>query len=484
MLENQNGDQRAQWGSRFGFILAAAGSAVGLGNIWRFPYVVGENGGGLFVLAFIACIALVGLPVFMAEVLLGRATQSSPVGAFRRLSKPGSPWMIFGWMGVAAGFVVLSYYSVVAGWCMHYAWLSVTTTFNGMTPDEIKATWEGVATNPQLCTFWHLIFMVITVSIVVAGVKEGIELWVKILMPMLLVIMGVLFVYALQSGKFWEGVQYLFVPDFSKWEWKRSLLEALGQGMFTMSVGMGALITYGSYLRKTEDLTSTSLTVGVVDTMVGLAAVLVIFPILFAAALEAGSGPGLVFVALPNAFSQMTGGMLLAPLFFLLLTFAALTSSVSLLEVATSYFIDERGWSRSKAAWGTGGLIAILGIPSAISGGSVLFGTELANFTSQFPILFGVDGKNWFDCFDYLASNWLLPLGALGTSLFVGWNLPSDFRATEFKQGSNMTWLYPGWVILLRFIVPLIIILVFLNGIGLIDYLFGSPVANGSEMSG
>jgi len=460
---------RAQWGSRLGFILAAAGSAVGLGNIWRFPYVVGENGGGLFVIAYVLCILLIGLPVFMAEVFMGRATQRSPVGAFRAMSKPGSPWMIFGWMGVAAGFVILSYYSVVAGWCMHYTWLSITTTFNGMSPEQIATTWTGLASSPALCTMWHLIFMAITVSIVVAGIKDGIELWVKILMPLLLVIMLILFVYALQSGKFVEGLAYLFTPDQTKWHWGRSTLAALGQGLFTMSVGMGALITYGSYLRKDDDLTGTSVSVGLVDTAIAMFAVMIIFPILFAAALDPASGPGLVFVTLPVAFSTMTGGMLLAPLFFLLLTFAALTSAISLLEVTTAYFIDERGWPRAKAALGTGGLIALLGIPSAVAGGSVLFGEEVTRATSQFPMIFGENGKNWFDVFDYLAESWLLPLGALGISVFVGWGVADHLRQKEFEQGATMPWLYPGWVILLRFVIPLTIALMFLNGIGVIN---------------
>jgi NSS family neurotransmitter:Na+ symporter len=460
--------QRAHWGSRLGFVLAAAGSAVGLGNIWRFPYVVGENGGGLFVLAYILCIALIGLPVLMAEVFIGRTAQNSPVGAFRALSRPGSPWIIFGWIGVAAGFVILSFYSVVAGWCMDYAWFSVTTTFNDMPAEAIAARWDELATDPARSTMWHLIFMAITVSIVIAGIKQGIELWVKILMPLLFVLLLILLGYAITSGHFADGLRYLFTPNPEKFHPGRSTLAALGQGLFTLSVGMGALITYGSYLKKDDDLTGTSLSVGLLDSCIALLAVLVIFPILFAATLAPDGGPGLVFVTLPNAFSTMTFGSLLAPAFFILLTFAALTSAISLLEVTTAYFIDERGWTRTKAALGTGGLIAILGIPSAISGGSALFGEGMTELTSKMPVLFG-EGTSWFGVMDYLAESWLLPLGALGISLFVGWRMPNDLRETGFKTGSNFGWLYPGWVILLRFVIPIIIFILFLQAIGVLD---------------
>lgn len=466
--------ERAHWGSRLGFVLAAAGSAVGLGNIWRFPYTVGENGGGLFVLVYIACILLIGLPVLMAEVFMGRTAQSSPVGAFRNLSNPKSPWMTFGWMGVIAAFVILSFYSVVAGWCMHYTWISVTQTFDGMSAEEIDGMFEAVSGNPAISTMWHLIFMGITISIVVAGLKEGIELWVKILMPILLLLLLILLGYSIQSGGFADGLHYLFTPNPDKFDWGKSSLAALGQGLFTLSVGMGALITYGSYLRKDDDLTATTTTVGGVDTVIALLAGMVIFPIVFAAMLDPAGGPGLVFVMLPIAFSDMGAtGMLLAPAFFLLLTFAALTSAISLLEVATAYFIDERGWTRTKGALGTGGLIALLGIPSAIAGGSKLFGESTAEFTSKMPLLFGSDGVDWFGVMDYFAQSWLLPLGALGISLFVGWRVPSNSREAGFKTGSSLKWLYPGWVILLRFVIPIIIFVLFLNEIGTIDWITG-----------
>lgn len=466
--------QRAHWGSRMGFVLAAAGSAVGLGNIWRFPYATGENGGGLFVLTYLACIALIGLPIMMAEIFIGRTSQQSPVGAFRKLSSPGSPWMGIGWLGVITAFVILSFYSVVAGWSMHYAWLSITEGFAGRTPDEMNAMFGSLYSNPALSTMWHLIFMGLTISIVVAGVRQGIEVWAKILMPALFVILLLLFFYAVTSGGFGQGVAYLFVPDFDEFK-ASSVLEAVGQAFFTLSLGMGAILTYGSYLRKDDDLVSTATTVTVLDTGVAIMAGLVLFPILFAVDMEATESVGLAFISLPVAFSQMTGGALLGPAFFLLLTFAALTSAVSLLEVATAYFIDERGWTRTKAALATGGAIMLLGIPCAISGSSVLFGAGTAEITEG---IFGEgEGKNWFDLLDYLSTNWMLPLGGLGIAMFVAWRVGDAAREQGFKAGSKWGAMYWGWVQLLRYIVPIAVIFVFLYSIGALTWLLDDPAA-------
>lgn len=464
--------QRGQWGSRLGFILAAAGSAVGLGNIWRFPYATGENGGGLFVLTYLVCIALIGLPIMIAEIFIGREAQRSPVGAFRNLSSRGSPWLGVGWLGVCAAFVILSFYSVVAGWSMHYAWLSITEGFAGKTPDEMSALFLGLYENPALSTLWHLIFMGLTISIVVAGIRQGIEVWSKILMPALFLLLVVLFVYACTSDSFGKGVQYLFVPDFANFK-ASSILEAVGQAFFSLSLGMGALLTYGSYLRKDDDIVSTAATVTVIDTSIAIMAGLVLFPILFAAGMEAGQGAGLAFVSLPVAFAQMPGGVLLGPAFFLLLIFAALTSAVSLLEVATAYFIDERGWSRTKATLATGGAVMLLGIPSALSGNSVLFGKGTANITEM---IFG-KGMNWFDLVDHIATNWMLPIGGLGIAMFVAWRVGDAAREHGFKAGSTWGRMYWIWVQLLRYVVPIAVVLVFLSSIGVLDWLFGEPAS-------
>ncbi len=474
--QNQHGGARAHWGSRLGFILAAAGSAVGLGNIWGFPYMTGRNGGGLFVLAYLACVALVGVPIMMAEILMGRTAQRSPVGAFRSLSAPRSPWVGAGFLGVAAAFVILSFYSVIAGWSMHYIWLSITEGFGGKSGEQISAMFSDVATNPALCTLWHVIFIVLTMAIVAAGIKGGIELCTKVLMPALFVIMIVLLIWCMTTDGFAPGAKYIvgihdedvmsrlgeLTPRFTAASW----LEALGQAFFSLSLGMGALITYGSYMRRDEDIVSTSFIVAGLDTMVALLAAFIVFPIVFAAGLQPAQGPGLVFATIPIAFSQMPGGLLLAPLFFLLLTVAAVTSSISLLEVAASYFIDEKGWTRGRATLFTGGCVLLLGIPSAVAGGSMLFGQGVSGFLSG---IFGESAAmNWFDALVYLTFNLMLPIGGLAIACFVAWRVGARAREESFKTGSRLGSLYWGWVQLLRFIVPIAVIAVLLHAVGVI----------------
>jgi len=466
-------EQRAHWGSRLGFILAAAGSAVGLGNIWKFPYITGENGGGLFVLIYLLCIALVGVPIFIAEVLIGRTAQCSPVGAFRALSKPASPWMGIGWMGVAGGFIILSYYSVVAGWAMHYTWLSLQSTFAGMSAEQVGSVFSnssaespGVYENTSLNLFWHVLFMALTICIVVGGVKKGVERWSRILMPLLFLMLVMLLVRAMTMEGFRSA--FSFVLGFHTDDLTSAgVLEALGHSFFTLSLGMGAMITYGSYLKKDDDVVKTSFIVAGLDTAVAIMACLILFPIIFTYGMEPGRGPGLVFVSLPIAFGQMTGGAIWATVFFILLTFAALTSAISLLEVVVSYFIDERKWNRTVATVVCGGLITLLGIPSALSGGTQLFGSDFASLTARLGVN-GGNGFNWFDFFDYLASNWLLPLGGLGIALFMAWRVGGKAREEGFKSGSKLGKLYWGWVFLLRFIVPIGVVAVFLHAINVI----------------
>jgi NSS family neurotransmitter:Na+ symporter len=469
-------DQRAHWGSRLGFILAAAGSAVGLGNIWGFPYMTGRNGGGLFVLVYLLCVALVGAPIMMAEILMGRTTSRSPVGAFRALSRPGSPWISFGWLGVAASFIILSFYSVIAGWSMHYVWLSITDSFAGKSAAEISAMFGALATNEEVSTLWHVIFMVMTIGIVAAGVKGGLELASKIFMPALFILLLALLIWGMTTHGFMPGVKYIVGlhdsdllarlgearPRFTAASW----LEALGQAFFSLSLGMGALITYGSYLRRDDDLVSSSLWICALDTLVALLAAFIVFPIVFAADLQPGQGPGLVFTTIPIAFSKMPGGLVLAPIFFLLLSFAAITSSISLLEVATSYFIDEKGWTRGRATLFAGGAITLLGIPSAVAGGSRLFGQGVSDLLGS---LFGeAAAMNWFDALIYLTFNLMLPIGGLGIATFVAWRIGKQAREEGFRAGSRLGKLYWGWVALLRFVVPIAVLAVLLHALGVI----------------
>jgi len=446
---------RGHWGSKLGFVLAAAGSAVGLGNIWKFPYITGENGGGAFVLIYLLCIVVVGLPVMTAEILLGRATQKSPVGAVKALG--GGFWVVFGGLGVLGGFVILSYYSVVAGWAMHYTYLALSGQIVGLGPEGVEPLFGSLFTSNGLNLFWHALFMIVTVAVVWGGVNKGIERWARILMPTLFGLMIILLVNSFTMSGFGEAFDFIF-GFHTEALTAAGVLEALGHAFFTLSLGMGAMLTYGSYLDRNDDIVVSAITISILDTVIALTACMVLFPIIFSYGMEPASGPGLVFVSIPIAMSQMHGGTFFAFIFFALLVFAALTSAISLLEVVTSYLIDEKGWLRHKATVFAGVVIALIGIPSALSGGTYLFGDGFA----------GVFGRNWFDTFDYLASNWILPLGGLGISMFTAWRVDDAIRHREFLDGSRLGVFYKGWLVLLKYVVPVGIVLVFLHAIGVI----------------
>lgn len=446
---------RGHWGSKLGFVLAAAGSAVGLGNIWKFPYITGENGGGAFVLIYLLCIVVVGLPVMTAEILLGRATQKSPVGAVKALG--GGFWVVFGGLGVLGGFVILSYYSVVAGWAMHYTYLALSGQIVGLGPEGVEPLFGSLFTSNGLNLFWHALFMIVTVAVVWGGVNKGIERWARILMPTLFGLMIILLVNSFTMSGFGEAFDFIF-GFHTEALTAAGVLEALGHAFFTLSLGMGAMLTYGSYLDRNDDIVVSAITISILDTVIALTACMVLFPIIFSYGMEPASGPGLVFVSIPIAMSQMPGGTFFAFIFFALLVFAALTSAISLLEVVTSYLIDEKGWLRHKATVFAGVVIALIGIPSALSGGTYLFGDGFA----------GVFGRNWFDTFDYLASNWILPLGGLGISMFTAWRVDDAIRHREFLDGSRLGVFYKGWLVLLKYVVPVGIVLVFLHAIGVI----------------
>ena len=454
---------REQWGSKMGFILAAAGSAVGLGNLWKFPYITGENGGGIFVLIYLACIMLVGIPVFMAEIILGRASQSSPVGAFGKLSNNSTNWKFVGWLGVFSGFVILSYYSVVAGWALNYTLMSVSHFFENRSPDEITNTFNVLYTSADINIFWHAIFMLLVIGVVYGGIKGGIERWSRILMPMLLGILLILFLYATTLDGFGKGFRFLFYPDISKLK-PSGVLEALGHAFFTLSLGMGAIITYGSYLSKKEDIVKTSIIIAGLDTLVAIVATLVLFPIIFTYGYEPEAGPGLLFKTLPIIFSQIPGGMILSIIFFLLVVFAALTSGISLLEVVAANFIDLLGWGRKKAVMVMGSIIFFMGIPSAVSGSGALF----KNWEAMY-------GKNFFDTVDYLASNWLLPVGGILIAIFTGWVLDKRVREAEYMSGSTFKNGYKYWLFLIRYVAPISVFIIILQRVGFIniDTLFG-----------
>jgi NSS family neurotransmitter:Na+ symporter len=451
---------RAQWQSRLGFVLAATGSAVGLGNIWKFPYITGMNGGGLFVLVYLACIAGVGLPILAAEVLLGRTTAQSPVGAFRKLSGKRSPWVLVGLLGVVTAGTILSYYGVVAGWCLDYILLSVDGRLLGTPPEKIPTLFSDLYGSAARNVVWLTVFVAATVWVILGGVRRGVEKASRILMPLLFVMLAVLLAHSFTLPGLGQAFDFLFAPRPENLT-PAGVLEALGHSFFSLSVAMGAMLTYGSYLSKSDSIPTTTMTIATLDTVVSLVACLVLFPIIFSFGMEPSSGPGLVFMSVPAALVQLPLGGLWSVIFFALLFLAAWTSAISLLEVLVAYGMDEWKLSRKMATllFGTG--IYLLGIPSALSGGDGFFGRGMQELT----------GRNWFDWFDYVASNWFLPLGGLGISLFVAWKLEDQLRRTAFAEGTPEAWqarLYAGWLTLLRYLAPVAIVAIFLHVIGVI----------------
>lgn len=434
-------DGRGNWSGTLGFVLAAMGSAVGLGNIWRFPYIAGENGGGAFVLVYVACVAAVGLPLMLAEVVIGRRTQRNPVGAFGAL-RPGSAWPLVGWLGVAAGFALLSYYSVVGGWVLHYVVLSGLGSFAGQSPQAIGGLFDALTQSEAQQVCWHAGFMAVTIWFVSGGVRGGIETANRVMMPALFLLMIFLLVYALTTGGAARGLDFLMTPDWSK-VGPPAVLTALGQAFFSLSVGMGTMITYGSYLRREASLPRCAVTVCACDTGVAMLAGFMIFPLVFAFQLQPDVGPALIFKTLPVAFGKLPFGSALAVLFFLLLTFAALSSAISLLEVVVAYFVDERGWRRTAASWTIGGAIFAVGVPSALTGG-------------------------FFDFVDMLTANYMLPTGGLLVTLFAGWALTHTERRAEVPDGDLRSGLYRAWVFLLRFVAPIGVGVILLQSLGLV----------------
>ena len=433
------------WTGRWTFILAAAGSAVGLGNIWKFPYMAGEYGGGAFVLVYLACILLIGVPIMMAEILIGRRGRSSPANSMSYLAKEAKTfpqWKLLGIMGAIAGLLILSFYSVAAGWAVAY----VFEGFDGTSAEFYNQKFEGFLTDEIRLIIFHSIFIFLTIFIVSRGVIKGLETWVNRLMPLLFIIVLLLCVYATQTGAFFEGVSYLFTPDFSKINAK-VILAALGQAFFTLSLGMGAIMAYGAYMPAKQNIASTTLSVAFLDTLVALLAGIAIFPIVFANNLETATGPGLVFVTLPWAFVNMPLGIIFGKLFFILLSIAALSSAISLLEPGVAWIVESLKTKRYLAASGLGLIAWVLGIFSALSF------DLLSGFTP-------IGDKNFFDSLDFLSNQILLPLGGIFIAIFVGWVMKRKNVLEELNLKDGM--IIKIWFFLLRFISPLMVGLVFI----------------------
>jgi NSS family neurotransmitter:Na+ symporter len=460
-MGSQRKSIHGQWSGRLAFILAATGSAVGLGNIWKFPYITGENGGGAFVMVYLLCIAVIGLPIMMAEVLIGRRGRQSPINTMRDLAAEagaGGYWKWLGWAGVLAGFLILSYYSVIAGWALAYVFRAAAGLFTGLTADGVQSIFHDLIGQPERLMAWHTLFMVMTMIIVARGVRSGLEKAVRFLMPALLVLMLVLMGYAWNSGFFEQGIDFLFRPDFSKIT-PDAVLTAMGHAFFTLSLGMGAIMVYGSYLPDRISIARASVTISIADTAVALLAGMVIFPIVFANSLDPGAGPGLIFQTLPIAFGHMPYGAFFGMLFFILLVFAAWTSAISLIEPAVAWLVENRGHSRVNAS-------VVAGITTWLFGLLTVFSF---NIWSDFkPLAVGTFAdKTLFDLLDYLTANIMLPLGGLLIAIFAGWKMSRAATVDELKMGDRF--FYPLWRFLVRYITPIAVIIVFLNAIGVID---------------
>ncbi|WP_010324894.1 sodium-dependent transporter [Marinobacterium stanieri] len=446
--------KRGFWSSRLAFILAATGSAVGLGNIWKFPYITGENGGGAFVLVYLICIAVVGIPIMMAEVLIGRRGGHSPVNSLRQITqrdKLNPAWKWVGAIGVLAGFLILSFYSVIGGWALSYVGTSAAGQFSGQTADAVGGIFSGLLSDPMTLLSWHTLFMALVMVVVARGVSSGLERATSILMPGLFVLLLIMVGYAMTSGHFGEAVSFLFQPDFSKLT-TSGVLVALGHAFFTLSLGMAVMMAYGSYLPKNVSIAKASVTVSVMDTGVALLAGLAIFPIVFANGMEPGAGPGLIFQTLPLAFGQMPMGTLFGTLFFVLLVFAAWTSGISLLEPLVEWLEEQKGMNRTVSTLIAGLVCWVLGIASILS-------LNLWSDVAPLGMFAMFEGKTIFDLLDYLTANILLPLGGLLVAVLVGWFMSKQALQNELslsEGGFNL------WYNTLKFITPVAVLVVFL----------------------
>ncbi|HPF35986.1 MAG TPA: sodium-dependent transporter [Candidatus Krumholzibacteria bacterium] len=446
-------NSRGQWNSSLGFVLAAAGSAIGLGNLWKFPYITYENHGGAFVLVYIAAIALVGLPIMLAEIVLGRKAQRDPVGSFRILGQGrpgGGAWAGTGFLGVVAGFVILSYYSVIAGWTIRYVLLAVSGGLGEMVQAGRLDDFFGafLADGPQQ-SLYHTLFMGLTVGVVYFGVKDGIERVAKVLVPFLFAILGALAIYSTTTAGFGEAMTFLFRPNFAELE-PGAILEALGHSFFTLSLGMGAMLTYGSYMRGQDSIPRAAVTISVLDTLIALLACVIMFSVIFTEDMEVRKSSTILFTTLPQVFCKLPGGSLINGFFYLLVALAALTSTISLLEVVTSYAIDELKLSRHRAVLLTGGAIYVFGLLNAWSLGGSAALTEINLIGRESTA--GVLGT-----LDYLASNWFLPVGGFLIAVFAGWAMLGSEMRREVEQGHGPFRWFTGWRILLRFVAPLVV---------------------------
>ena len=450
--------ERGNFSSKLGVILASAGSAVGLGNIWRFPYETGNHGGAAFILIYLGCILLLGLPIMIAEFLIGRHSQANTARAYQMLA-PGTQWRWVGRMGVLAGFLILGYYSVVAGWTLEYIFEAVSNSFAGKTPAEFISSFQSFSSNPWRPALWLTLFLLATHFIIVKGVEKGIEKSSKIMMPTLFIIILILVGCSVTLPGAGKGIEFLLKPDFSKVD-GNVFLGAMGQAFFSLSLGMGCLCTYASYFSKNTNLTRTAFSVGIIDTFIAVLAGFIIFPAAFSVGIQPDAGPSLIFITLPNVFQQAFSGIpilayIFSVMFYVLLALAALTSTISLHEVVTAYLHEEFNFTRGKAArLVTTGCI-LLGILCSLSLG----------VTKEFTIF----GLGMFDLFDFVTAKLMLPLGGLLISIFTGGYLDKKLVWSEItNNGTLKVPTYKLIIFILKYVAPIAISVIFINELGLL----------------
>ena len=448
-------NDRVNFGSKIGAILAAAGSAVGLGNIWRFPYEAGNHGGAAFILVYLACVFILGMPIMIAEFTVGRRAKASTGKAFGILA-PGTQWKWLGRLGVLSGLLILGYYSVVAGWTLEYIITSLSNGFAGKGPEDYVAIFQNFSQDPVRPVVWCLVFLFLTHFVIVKGVKEGIEKSSKVMMPVLFILILVLAVCSMSLPNASKGLEFLLKPDFSKVN-ADVFLGAMGQAFFSLSLGMGCLSTYASYFGSDTQMGKTALSVGVIDTMVAILAGLIIFPAAFSVGIQPDAGPSLIFITLPNVFQQAFGGvpflaMIFSLMFYVLLALAALTSTISLHEVVTAYLNEQFGISRGRAAVWVTGFCVVTGVLSSLS---------LGAWDDKFF------GLGFFDLLDFVTAKLMLPLSGLLVSLFVGWYLKRSLSYEELTNyGLQKAPYFPIYMFILRYLAPIAIVLIFVNELG------------------
>lgn len=454
MTQNRGGFQ-----TKLGVVLATAGSAVGLGNIWRFPYMTGQNGGAAFILIYIGCVLLLGIPGMVSEFIVGRHSSANAARAYRMMPVKG-PWGAIGYLGVFTSIIILGFYAVVAGWCMHYFFASLSGQFSGDAAYVKKyfSDYSSSVVRPLICTVG---FILITHLVVMRGVRDGIEKASNLFMPILFVLLVIIAIASCSLPGAIEGIRFLFQPDFSKIT-SSTVMEALGQAFFSLSLGTACLCTYASYFSRQTNLIKSAGSIALIDTIIAILAGLMIFPAAFSVHVSPDSGPNLIFITLPNVFNQAFAsvpfvGWIISLLFYILLMLAALTSTISMHEIGTAFFYEELHITRSRGAWIETGLAVFVGVFCTLSFGAV------DSFTSF------IDGKNILGCCDYLTSDILLPFGSFFTTIFIGWFVPKKITYNELTNwGTLSSWFYRPFLFLVRFVCPLCIGLIFLHQLGLI----------------